>query len=162
MFRRQNDRATYKAVVDAHSGKILQILDLNRYSQVTGGIYPTTNTDAEVVVPFPFANVTNGTAKVTDANGNYTYSSGTATSTLNGKYFRMSDTCGSISLSNSTDGNLNFGTSSGTDCTTPGVGGAGNTHASRTGFYHLTNINRKAAGFLPEQQLARTAPSPPT
>ena len=31
---------------------------------------------------------------------------------------------------------------------TPGVGGAGNTHASRTGFYHLTNINRKAATYL--------------
>ncbi len=149
VFRRQNDPTTYKAVVDAHSGKILQVVDLNRYSQVKGGIYPTTNTDAEVVVPFPFANVTNGTAKVTDADGNYTYGSGTATSTLNGKYFKMTDTCGSISLSNSTDGNLNFGTSSGTDCTTPGVGGAGNTHASRTGFFHLTNINRKAAGFLP-------------
>jgi hypothetical protein len=149
VFRRQNDPTTYKALLDAHSGKILQVVDLNRYSQVKGGIYPTTNTDAEVVVPFPFANVTNGTAKVTDADGNYTYGSGTATSTLNGKYFKMTDTCGSISLSNSTDGNLNFGTSSGTDCTTPGVGGAGNTHASRTGFFHLTNINRKAVGFLP-------------
>jgi hypothetical protein len=148
-FRRQNDRATYKVVVDAHSGEVLQVQDLNRYAELTGGIYPTTNTDPEVVVPFPFASVTNGTAKVTDADGNYTYSGGTASSTLNGKYFRMSDSCGSISLSNSTDGNLSFGTSSGTDCTTPGVGGAGNTHASRTGFYHLTNINRKAAGYLP-------------
>ncbi len=148
-FRRLSDKATYKAVVDAHTGRLLEVLDLTRTSQVKGGIYPTTNTDAEVVVPFPFTNVTNGTAKVTDADGNYTYSSGTATSTLNGKYFRMSDSCGSISLSNGTDGNLDFGTSGGTDCTTPGVGGAGNTHASRTGFYHLTNINRKAAGFLP-------------
>jgi trimeric autotransporter adhesin len=100
------------------------------------------------VRPLPFANVTNGGSKVTDAAGNYTYSGGTATSTLNGKYFRMSDACGSISLSNSSTGNLAFGTSGGTDCTTPGVGGAGNTHASRTGFYHLTNINRKAASFL--------------
>ncbi len=149
VFRRKDDSATYKAVVDAHSGQLLSLVDLTRYSQVTGGIYPTTNTDTEVVVPFPFTNVTNGTVKVTDASGNYTYSSGTATSTLNGKYFRMTDTCGSISLSNSTNGNLSFGTSGGTDCTTPGVGGAGNTHASRTGFYHLTNINRKAAGFLP-------------
>ncbi len=149
VFRRQGDITTYKAVVDAHTGKLIQVLDLNRYSEVQGGIYPTTNTDTEVVVPFPFANVTNGTSKVTDADGNYTYSGGTATSTLNGRYFRMSDKCGSISLSNSTTGNLDFGTSGGTDCTTPGFGGAGNTHASRTGFFHLTNINRKAAGFLP-------------
>ena len=61
----------------------------------------------------------------------------------------MSDGCGAISLSNSATGDLTFGTSGGTDCTTPGVGGAGNTHASRTGFYHLTDINRKAATFLP-------------
>ncbi len=148
-FRCKGDTATYKAVMDARTGGLLELQNLNRTAQVTGGVYPTTNTDPEVVVPFPFANVTNGTAKVTDADGNYTYSSGTATSTLNGKYFKMTDTCGAISLSNSTNGNLNFGTSSGTDCTTPGTGGAGNTHASRTGFYHLTNINRKAAGFLP-------------
>jgi hypothetical protein len=53
------------------------------------------------------------------------------------------------SRSNSTDGNLAFGTSAGTDCTTPGVGGAGNTHASRSGMYHLTRINRKGASFFP-------------
>ena len=46
-------------------------------------------------------------------------------------------------------GNLALGTSGGTDCTTPGIGGAGNTHASRSGFYHLTRINRKAATFFP-------------
>src|SRR6185295_8283501 len=85
----------------------------------------------------------------TDASGAYTYSGGTATITLDGKYFNMSDKCGTISLSNSTTGDLAFGTSGGTDCVTPGVGGAGNTHASRTGFYHLTNINRKASTFLP-------------
>ncbi len=61
----------------------------------------------------------------------------------------MSDNCGSISLANTTDGNLAFGASAGTDCVTPGVGGAGNTHASRSGFYHLTRINQKARTFFP-------------
>ncbi len=148
-FRRVGDTATYKALVNAKDGKPVSLEDLTYYATVTGGIYPTTNTDPEVVRSFPFANVTNGTTKVTDAAGNYTYSGGTATVTLNGRYIRMTDTCGSISLSNSSTGNIAFGTSAGTDCTTPGVGGAGNTHASRTGFYHLTNINRKAASFLP-------------
>jgi Zn-dependent metalloprotease len=148
-FRRDGDPTTWQAVVDAKSGRVLEMLDLNSYAQVTGGIYPTTNTDAEVVRGLPFANVTNGGAKVADASGNYTYSGGTATSTLNGKYFKMTDNCGAISLSDSSTGNLAFGTSGGTDCTTPGVGGAGNTHATRSGYYHLTNINRKAAGFLP-------------
>ncbi len=149
VFRREGDAATWAAVVDARSGKVLGLQDLNDYAQVTGGIYPTTNTDPEVVRGLPSANVTNGTVKVTDAGGNYTYGGGTATSTLNGKYIKMADNCGSISLSNSSTGDLAFGTSGGTDCTTPGVGGAGNTHATRSGFYHLTNINRKAATFLP-------------
>ncbi len=148
-FRRDGDPATWAAVVDAQTGKVLEIQDLNDYAQVTGGIYPTTNTDTEVVVGLPSANVTNGSVKVTDASGNYTYGSGTATSTLNGKYIKMSDKCGSISLSASSPGNLAFGSGGGTDCTTPGVGGSGNTHATRSGFYHLTNINRKAATFLP-------------
>jgi len=148
-FRRPNDTNTYRVRVDAKSGQVVQLDNLTYYANVSGGIYPRTNTDPEVVVGFPSVNVTNGSVKVTDSAGNYTYGGGTATSTLNGKYFNMSDKCGAISLSNSTTGDLAFGTSGGTDCTTPGAGGVGNTHATRTGFYHLTNINRKAATFLP-------------
>ena len=47
--------------------------------------------------------MTNGGTKNTNAAGVYTYSGGTATSTLDGQFFRMSDNCGAISLSNSTD-----------------------------------------------------------
>jgi hypothetical protein len=148
-FRQADDPATYKAWVNARNGRILQLIDLNEYATVTGGIYPKTNTDAEVVKGFPSCNVTNGTVKVTDSAGNYTYGGGTATVTLNGKYIRIADVCGSISKSDSATGNIAFGTSGGTDCTTPGSGGAGNTHAARSGFYHLTNINRKAATFFP-------------
>jgi len=148
-IHRAGDSAVWQAQIDAKSGAILSVIDRTYYAQVTGGVYPTTNTDPETVVAFPSTSVTNGTAKVTDAAGNYTYSGGAATATLSGKYFKMTDACGAISLSDSTTGNLAFGTGGGTDCITPGVGGAGNTHASRTGFYHLTNINRKAAGFLP-------------
>ncbi|MGN6521350.1 MAG: proprotein convertase P-domain-containing protein, partial [Dokdonella sp.] len=151
VFRVDDDQATYQVLFDAKTNRVIEVRDLNDYvnATVTGGIYPTTNSDAEVVKPMPFVAVTNGGAKVTDALGIYDYSGGTATTALDGKYFRMVDSCGSISLSNSSDGNLALGTSGGTDCTTPGVGGAGNTHASRTGFYHLTNINRKAITFFP-------------
>ena len=151
VFRVNDDQTTYQVLVDAKTNRVIEVRDLNDWvnATVTGGIYPTTNSDTEVVRPMPFANVSNGGTKVTDVLGIYDYSGGSATITLNGKFFNMSDNCGAISLSNSTDGNLNFGTSAGTDCTTPGVGGAGNTHASRTGFYHLTNINRKAITFFP-------------
>ena len=149
VFRLEGDATTYEVLFDAHANRVIEVRNLTLNATVTGGIYPTTNTDPEVVVPMPFASVSNNGTKITDALGIYDYTGGTATVTLNGRYFRMADSCGAISLSNNTDGNLAFGTSGGTDCTTPGVGGAGNTHASRTGFYHLTNINRKAVTFLP-------------
>jgi trimeric autotransporter adhesin len=150
-FRLRDDVGTYRVAVDAQTGGLLRAWDLNAYATATvqGGIYPTTNTDAEVLRPFGFATVSNNGTQNTNSAGFYNYTVGTATATLNGQFFQMSDACGAISLSNSTTGDLNFGTSGGTDCTTPGVGGAGNTHASRTGFYHLTNINRKAISFLP-------------
>ena len=149
VFTAKGSDEPFRTLVDAHSGKLLSFRSERVFASVTANIYPTTNTDPLQLKGLPFANVTNGTVKVTDAAGNYTFAAGTATSTLNGKYFRMSDACGSISLSNSTTGDLAFGGAGGTDCTTPGVGGAGNTHSSRSGFYHLTNINRKAASFFP-------------
>jgi hypothetical protein len=150
VFRVEGNAATYEVLLDAKSNRLVDVRDLNDYvnATVSGGIYPTTNTDTEVVVPFPYTTVSNGSAKITDALGIYDYAGGSATVSLNGQYFQIVDTCGSISLANSTDGNLNLGTSTGTDCTTPGFGGAGNTHASRTGFYHLTKINEKARAIL--------------
>lgn len=151
VFRVKGADASWQVLVDAQDGHVIDARDLtvNVNATVTGGIYPTTNSDTEIVVPLPFVAVTNSGAKVTDALGIYDYSGGTATATLDGKYFRMNDNCGAISLASTTDGNLAFGSSAGTDCTTPGVGGAGNTHASRSGFYHLTRINQKARTFFP-------------
>ncbi len=148
-YRLEDDDHAYKLLVDAHTGKLLEYMDLTRYAQVQGDIYPVTNTDPLITVGFPSCSVSNNGTQITDSTGTYSYSGGTATSTLSGRYVNMDDDCGSISLSDSTTGDLDFGGSGGTDCTTPGFGGAGNTHSSRTGFYHLTNINRKAAGFHP-------------
>ncbi|MGH8529989.1 MAG: hypothetical protein ACRETN_09150 [Nevskiales bacterium] len=174
-FRVAGDPATYRARLDAQSGELLELVDRNLYANATvsGGIYPVTNSDPEILQPFPQTSVSNNGTKITNGFGVYDYSGGTATTTLNGRYTRMSDNCAAtggvlqplldllsslglslggatgISLSSSTDGNLNLGTSGGTDCTTPGIGGAGNTHAARTAFYHLTQSNRRAAVFLP-------------
>ena len=147
-FRPAGRDETLDVLFDAKANRVLAVDNLTVNATVTGGVYPQTNTDPETVVPLPFAAVTNGTAKVTDTNGVYTYGSGNASTSLDGKYFRMVDTCGSISLTSASPGNLNLGSGSGTNCTTPGVGGTGNTHASRTGFYHLTRINEKARGIL--------------
>ncbi len=149
-FRRAGVMGTWTAKVDAHTGEVLQFVDANVYGSVTGGIYQNSNADPEVVRPLGFVNVSNGTTKMADAGGNYTFSTGTATAALTGKYVKVTDSCGTSSLSTSTaPGDLAFGTSSGTDCTTPGLGGAGNTHAARTTYYHLTDWKEKALGWLP-------------
>lgn len=169
-FTRAGDVASYHALVDARTGRLLRFEDENRTAdavrvpnQVVGGVYPQTNTDTETVMGFPYAKVNltmqqeqPGFAEAgappssvcTDANGYYTYPGGSVSSQLDGCYVRINDACGAISLSSS-GSYLHFGLSGGTDCTTPGVGGAGNTHAARTGFYHLSTINRKAASYLP-------------
>ena len=66
-----------------------------------------------------------------------------------GKYIKVTDSCGSSSLSGTAPANLAYGSSTGTDCTTPGVGGAGNTHAARSTYYHLTVWKQKAMAWLP-------------
>ena len=64
-----------------------------------------------------------------------------------GPYVNINDQCGTSSLTGSIY--LDWGTSGGIDCTTPGWGGAGNTHASRTGFYELNKMIEMARGQLP-------------
>ncbi len=146
-FRRAGVMGTWTAKVDAHTGEVLQFVDANDYGSIQGGIYITSNLDTEVVRPMPFAN--SATSTYANAAGVYSQTSGTVTTTLAGKYVKVTDSCGSISLSGTAPADLSLGTSSGTDCTTPGVGGAGNTHAARTTYLHLTLWKEKAMAWLP-------------
>jgi len=150
-FKLKGENAVFDLLLDAKTNRVIEVRDTTLYAAATvdGGVFLGLNTGPETIVGLPFAAVTNGTAKVTDALGIYDYSGSAATTALDGKYFKMVDACGSISLSNSTDGNLHLGTDPSTDCGSNNGGGAGNTRASRTGFYYLTKINRKAATFLP-------------
>jgi hypothetical protein len=106
---------------------------------------PTTG--SEVVRPAPYANVSSG--GFTNAAGLYNFTSGTVTSTLAGQFVKITDSCGAISQASDASGNIAFGTSTGTDCTTPGHGGAGNTHASREQFYQVNRIKDVVKGWLP-------------
>lgn len=119
-------------------------------AKATGGIYPTNSSDPEIVVGLPFLRISTGVT--TDASGGYVYSGGNPSASLDGRYVRISDKCGAIragSPTGSLTGDIAFGTGGGTDCETPGFGGAGNTHAARSAYYHLSRINRKAASYLP-------------
>ncbi|HSG40089.1 MAG TPA: hypothetical protein VLE27_10665, partial [Thermoanaerobaculia bacterium] len=98
-------------------------------------------------LPMPFVNLSSG--GFSNSAGVYTFGGSAITSTLAGQYVRISDNCGAISLATNGSGDLVFGTSTGTNCTTPGFGGAGNTHAARTQYYHLNRAKEQARGWLP-------------
>jgi hypothetical protein len=162
VFQRQPEDAQWEILVDARDGEVLALQDINHYvqRQVTGGVYPVTSTQVCSVPnkcgvmqtgwPMPFAN-TGLAAPNNFANsaGIFDWTSGTVTTTLNGRYVRIADSCGAMSLS-STTGNLALGGANGQhDCTTPGVGGAGNTAAARSAFYEVNKIEEMARGWLP-------------
>jgi trimeric autotransporter adhesin len=144
-FHRDGVMGTWQARVDAATGELVEFQDINEYAQVTGGAFPISPASgAEAVRAMPFADVATGTF----ANSAGTFSTGTS-STLSGQFVRIVDTCGAISQATDGSGNIVFGTSAGTDCTTPGHGGAGNTHATRTQYYHVNRIKEVGRGWLP-------------
>jgi hypothetical protein len=149
IFRRDGDSGTWRARVDATSGKLLELRDLNAYAQVTGGV------DVQgrpIVLPMPFADVRDTTSSIfTNSGGTHTRSGGrnAFSSRLNGQYVQILDQCGPISQASNTAGNVLFGASASSDCATPGHGGAGNTYSSRTQFYHLNRAKEAARGWLP-------------
>src|SRR5882724_193554 len=150
VFHRDGVQGTWQARVDATSGEVLELVDVNDYATaaVSGGTYlNSATTGSEVVRPSPYANVSSG--GFTNAAGIYNFTSGTVTSTLSGQFVKITDTCGAISQASDASGNIAFGTSTGTDCTTPGHGGAGNTHASREQFYQVNRIKDVVKGWLP-------------
>lgn len=146
-FVRRGITGTWRARIDAETGQVVEFLDLNRYGQATGGAFsisPTTTPEA--AYPMPFADVS--PAGFADSAGFFS-SVGTVTSKLDGKYVKISDSCGPISKSSEWTGVLAFGTSGGTDCTTPGSGGNGNTHSARTMYYHVNRIKEVGRSWLP-------------
>jgi len=145
---------SYEAAIDAHSGEILLLQDTNHYAtrNLKGGVLPASNDGivpdgVEVPgYPMPFVRVTHpGGSADADAGGNLFNISGNITTQLLGPYIKMVDNCGAISQS-SADGDLDLGISAGTDCVVPGGASAGNTHASRTGYYELNRLKEQARG----------------
>ncbi|HXT20072.1 MAG TPA: hypothetical protein VN923_04930, partial [Thermoanaerobaculia bacterium] len=140
---------TWRARVDAETGELLELYDVNEYGQATGGAYPDTFAAAnETPVPLPFVDLSTG--GFADAAGTYAYSGGPLTSKLAGRYAKIDDSCGPISLAADARGNLSFGTSAGTDCATPGFGGPGNAHSSRSLYAWVADIQRVARGWMPD------------
>lgn len=146
-FRRPGVIGTFRARVDAATGKLLEFQDVNQYAQVTGGVAADTAAGTEATLPLPFAELGGGV--FTNSAGIFTFSGTPLTSALNGQFIRVLDNCGAISQTTEVSGNLRFGTAGGSNCTTPGFGGAGNTRSTRTTFYMLNRGKELARGWLP-------------
>ena len=158
----EGDAGRWEALVDAHTGDVLALQDLNQYAggpaqrRVQGGVLPVSNDGVppdgveQAGWPMPWADLTVlGNTVFADAGGNLPFCSGAVMSTsLDGQFMRMNDNCGPISDSTGAD-ILDLGTSAGTDCTVPPGGSPGNTHASRSGFHELNQVKAQARGQLP-------------
>jgi hypothetical protein len=159
-FQLPGEHEHWKVTVDATRGEVLSLEDDNHYLDATikGGAYVLTNTDTCTATatcgvmfantPMPWADT--GFAipnNYTDSAGVFDYTAGTTTTTLNGKYIRISDNCGAVTASAA--GSIDLGGATGQhDCTTPGFS-AGNTASSRSAFYELNRIAQLARGWLP-------------
>ncbi len=159
----QQPGGRFEALVDAGNGELLSLQDDLHYGEtarrVQGGVYPVSNDQTppdgveQAGWPMPFAQVTSGGSTfVTDVGGNTpSCLDGEVTTVLSGPYVDMADVCGAESLASSDDEIdwLSGPTPAATDCTTPGVGGPGNTKASRTGFHELNMLKAMARSQLP-------------
>ncbi|HQO20951.1 MAG TPA: hypothetical protein PLA03_11400, partial [Acidobacteriota bacterium] len=155
VFQRKGVTGTWEARVDAHTGEMISFKDINAYGKIQGGVYKTDKNPWQTDETMPLAFADYGSGVYADSAG--LFAGTTGTSTLTGRPggsgmvggVDIVDNCGAISLAADGTGLIDFGVSAGTDCTTPGVGGAGNTHSSRTQYYHVTNIKVKAFTYFP-------------
>ncbi|MEM4284474.1 MAG: hypothetical protein QXS96_08320, partial [Candidatus Caldarchaeum sp.] len=162
VFVRPPDLSQWEVMVDAHSGEVIAFQDINYYikKKIVGGVYPLTSTEVcpspdkcgtlQSGWPMPWADTgLPAPNNFTNSAGLFEYTSGTVTTTLSGKYVRISDACGTISESSST-GDIDLGGTNGQhDCTVPPGHSAGDTASSRSCFYELNRIAELARGWLP-------------
>lgn len=149
----------WEALVDAQTGELLSFLDTHLYDsprKVAGGIFPADNTGAvpegieQSSYPMPFSEATDSSrTHYGDSGGNLAVCvDGNISTALDGTFVEMTEICGAISETSSTD--IDLGTSPDTDCSTPPGGSPGNTRSARTTYYHLNRAHEAGRGRLPE------------
>jgi hypothetical protein len=173
---------SWEALVDAASGELHAFTDTNQYDSVKsviGGVFPVSNdgTPPDGVeapnFPMPFLNVTlpDGSTRVTNTGGTLGCAGKRLASDpggnlmrtrLSGPYVTIDDVCtgaGNIDEKWNVGSVLpfNLGAGPGTDCTVPLGHRAGDTHASRTGFYELNKIIEQARSYLPANDWVRSS-----
>jgi trimeric autotransporter adhesin len=168
-FRRRPSPARWEVMVDAHTGEVLSFQDLVHYAkrQVTGGVYPLTNTETcpapgicgvmQTSWPMPFADTGfPAPHNFSNSAGIFDFVGGTGATTLSGRYITIE---GHAPLSQSSAaGNIPlFGANGQHDLVSP-TASAGNTAAARTAFYELNKVAEMARGYLPYSEALRGEP----
>src|SRR5688572_7847181 len=173
----QGSMGTWEGLVDAMSGEVLALRDLNHYAtqrSVVGGVLPVANDNSDPAGleqpewPMPFADLTElGTGRkvVTDSGGNAPVCmDGPMAMSFDSQYVKMLDFCGPAPLVTTTGDTLDLGIAgypttdphAGTNCgpvTAPLSSVVpGNTRASRSGFYEVNRLKEQARGQLPENR----------
>jgi subtilisin-like proprotein convertase family protein len=160
-FRREGAMESWEVLVDAHTGEIVSFQDTNQYEprRIQGNVYPLTSTgicptnttcgSVQVDAPMPYADTgLPAPNNFADAAGLWDDAAGAATTTLDGRFVRMTDTCGPINVSSAGAGIDLGGVNGQHDCLSAG-GSPGNTSASRSGYYELNKLIEMARGWLP-------------
>ena len=167
----EGDLGTWEALVDAGNGDLLSFADQNQYTlkKVVGGVYPVSSDGQPpdgVEIPgtsMPFADIRFPSGLTDFANssgvmgcgGNLGPGGGPGNqflrTSLSGRFVEMRDDCGPVNEKSLFNSELNFdlGFGPGTDCQVPPGHSAGDTHASRSGFYELNRLIEQAKGYLP-------------
>lgn len=129
-FKRDGEISSWRALVDAHDGKLVRLVDANEYaSLVKASVYTVSNcldplncvagSALEVPVTMPFAalnfigGLCSGDACYSNSAGAFAYppTAVAATTSLEGKYFRTVDSCGAVSAGAAAPNNIDLGTS---------------------------------------------------
>lgn len=157
-FQRAGYANTWEVIVDAHTGRILSLLDKNLYAKkrIIGSIYPLSSDECCpegcAFAGLPAAYMDTGFAapnNYTNGAGFYDYASGTATTTLHGLYVVLQqDYCGTINETSAT-GDIDLGGVNGEhDCQVPEGHSTGDTFASRSCALEVTLLNRQVRSWL--------------
>ena len=116
VFRRGDDHPTWRARVDAMTGEVLELIDTNRYAQVTGGYWPISwrvggATVNQVSTGWPFTSV-NPLGATSNTSGLYSWDGNPQTAYHTGPFVNVVDSCtGAAGTANSdASGNIDFGT----------------------------------------------------
>jgi subtilisin-like proprotein convertase family protein len=159
-FRDPESPALWTGEIDAHDGSVRAFFDGARYAAVRGGVIPEApdygciSGSCEIEgFPMPYTDWTEDgqSEDYADAYGNLACSDPEAsfTTTLDGPYAVVEDTCGPILETADCSGTLNLGVKVGENCQVAPGDSPGNTAAARSAYYHVNRVNEVARFYNP-------------